>query len=89
MWAGVLKSYLSCTNYQGAFIANLFNLYVYFILFFCFSDQYIGRLVHHDIVESLVEALEDALELCQLNKKLANIPLQVSQLNQIRILLGN
>lgn len=61
-----------------------------FILFFvCFPDQYIGRLVHHDIVESLVEALEDALELCQLNKKLANIPLQVSQLNQIRILLGN
>ncbi|KAI5737468.1 hypothetical protein M8J76_013925 [Diaphorina citri] len=40
-------------------------------------DQYIGRLVHHDIVESLVEALEDALELCQLNKKLANIPLKL------------
>ncbi|KAI5704851.1 hypothetical protein M8J75_009432 [Diaphorina citri] len=41
------------------------------------SNQYIGRLVHHDIVESLVEALEDALELCQLNKKLANIPLKL------------
>uniref|UniRef100_A0A8D8V747 ABC transporter G family member 23 n=1 Tax=Cacopsylla melanoneura TaxID=428564 RepID=A0A8D8V747_9HEMI len=41
------------------------------------SNQYIGRLVQHDIVESLVEALEDAMELCQLNKKLANIPLQL------------
>lgn len=41
------------------------------------SNQYIGRLVHHDIVESLVEALEDALEMCNRNRKLGNIPLQL------------